>query len=119
MLSLTDDIGDLNERFSVDQSIISKSSKKEEFYNENGSYYDDFDVEVFEKLNEYNFNLDINNLLKKCGFLPVSVELALILERMIAPYINEYKFYKKYNNLYSEIEDYNSIDISYHFRTKL
>lgn len=119
MLSLMDDIGDLNERFSVDQSIISKSSKKEEFYNENGSYYDDFDVEVFEKLNEYNFNLDINNLRKKCGFLPVSVELALILERMIAPYINEYKFYKKYNNLYSEIEDYNSIDISYHFRTKL
>lgn len=97
---------------------LNNSRQKEDFYEENGSYYDDFDLEVLEKLNDLNFNLDINNLKKKFGILPKSVELALIIERLIAPYINDYKFYKKYNDLYEDIEDYNSFDLAYNCKIK-
>ena len=82
------------------------------------TYYDDFDIEVLEKLNDLNFNLDINNLKKKFGILPISVELALIIKRLIAPYINDYKFYKKYNDLYEDIEDDNSFNLAYRCKIK-
>ena len=93
-------------------------ASKKDFYEENGSYYNDFDIEVLEKLNELNFNLDINNLKKQYGILTKSVELALIIERLIAPYINDYKFYKKYNDLYEDIDDYNSFDLAYRHKIK-
>jgi len=112
-LVLPKGIGNLNDLFN-----LNNRRQKEDFYEYNGSYYDDFDIEVLEKLNDLNFNLDINNLKKKFGILPISVELALIIERLIAPYINDYKFYKKYNDLYEDIEDDNSFDLAYRCKIK-
>ena len=112
-LILPKSIGDLKDLFN-----LNNWRQKKDFYEENGSYYNDFDIEVLEKLNELNFNLDINNLKKQYGILPKSVELALIIERLIAPYINDYKFYKKYNDLYEDIDDFNSFDSAYRHKIK-
>ena len=106
-------IGDLKDLFN-----LNNWRQKKDFYEENGSYYNDFDIEVLEKLNELNCNLDINNLKKQYGILPKSVELAIIIERLIAPYINDYKFYKKYNDLYEDIDDFNSFDSAYRHKIK-
>ena len=106
-------IGDLKDLFN-----LNNWRQKKDFYEENGSYYNNFHIEVLEKLDELNFNLDINNLKKQYGILPKSVELAIIIERLIAPYINDYKFYKKYNDLYEDIDDFNSFDSAYRHKIK-
>lgn len=85
--------------------------ERSEFYNKTGSFFDDFDFETLNQLNKKNFNLNIKNLKKGYGILPMSVQAALIIERQLAPYLNDEIYFDNFNDLYEEINDNNSYQI--------